>query len=91
MIDKNILEVLNIDLRDKVKRKPRNKTSHNISPLSATKIGHFYGDYLSYLEENDVSIAEMDCVKGKKDEEEATLLTLTIPSLSFQLAFIMNS
>lgn len=90
MIDKNILEVRNVDLRDKVKRKPRNKTSHNISPLSATKIGHFYGDYLSYLEENDVSIAEMDCVKGKKDED-ATLLTLTIPSLSFQLAFIMDN
>lgn len=90
MIDKNILEARNVDLRDKVKRKPRNKSSHVISPLSLTKIGHFYGDYLSYVAENDVNIAEMDCVKGKKDEE-VTLLTLTIPSLSFQLAFIMNS
>ncbi len=89
MIDKNMLEARNVDLRDKVKRKPR-KTTHSISPLSTAKIGHFYGDFLKYIEENDVSITEMDCVKGKRDEE-ATLLTLTIPSLSFQLAFIMNN
>ena len=90
MIDKNILEARNVDLRDKVKRKPRNKAAHNISPLSITKVGHFYGDFLRYLDKNDVNIAEMDCVKGKKNEK-ATLLTLTIPSLSFQLAFIMDS
>lgn len=88
MIDRNILDARNVDLRDKVKRKPRK--SHSISPLSTYKVGHFYGDFLKYTQEHDVSITEMDCVEGKL-EEEAALLTLTIPALSFQLAFIMNS
>ncbi len=76
-----------IDLRDKVKRKPRKHSE--ISPLSTAKVGHFYGDYLKYIEENDVCVTDMDCVEGKK-EENAALLTLTFPSLSLQLAFIME-
>lgn len=87
MIDRNALDAKNIDLRDKVKRKPRKH--HDITPLSTAKVGHFYGDYLKYIEENDVCVTEMDCVEGKK-EENAALLTLTIPSLSLQLAFIME-
>ncbi|SCY44787.1 Transposase and inactivated derivatives, IS30 family [Butyrivibrio hungatei] len=87
MIDKNALDAKNIDLRDKVKRKPRKHSE--ISPLSTAKVGHFYGDYLKYIEENDVCVTEMDCVEGKKGENVA-LLTLTIPSLSLQLAFIME-
>lgn len=87
MIDRNALDAKNIDLRDKVKRKPRKH--HDITPLSTAKVGHFYGDYLKYIEENDVCVTEMDCVEGKKDEN-AALLTLTIPSLSLQLAFIME-
>lgn len=88
MIDKNTLDAKNIDLRDKVKRKPRKE--RKITPLPTSKVGHFYGDFLKYMEENDISYAEMDCVEGKQDED-TTLLTLTIPSLSFQLAFIMNA
>lgn len=87
MIDRNALDARNIDLREKVKRKTRKK--RDVQPLSTAKIGHFYGDFLKFMEENDISYAEMDCVEGKKDDA-ATLLTLTIPSLSFQLAFIMN-
>lgn len=88
MIDKNSLDARNIDLREKVKRNPR-RSSKEVIPLSTAKIGHFYGDFLKYMEENDVSYAEMDCVEGKRDEN-ATILTLTLPSLSLQLAFIMN-
>ena len=88
MIDRNTLDAKNVDLRDKVKRKPRKE--REIQPLSTAKIGHFYGDFLKYMEEHDTTYAEMDCVEGKKDEE-ATILTLTIPSLSLQLAFIMNT
>ena len=87
MIDKEVIDARNIDLRDKVKRKPRKK--REIQPLSAAKIGHFYSDFLKYIETHDASIAEMDCVIGKKGDE-ATLLTLTIRNLSLQLAFIME-
>ena len=87
MIDRNALDAKNIDLRDKVKRKPRKHS--DIPSLSTAKVGHFYGDYIKYIEEHDVCITEMDCVEGKRDEN-AALLTLTIPSLSLQLAFIMD-
>ena len=87
MIDRNVLDAKNIDLRDKVKRKPRKH--HEIQSLSTQKVGHFYGDYLKYIEENEVCVTEMDCVEGKTGDN-AVLLTLTLPSLSFQLAFIMD-
>lgn len=87
MIDKCVLNSRNIDLREQVKRKPRNKQP--VVKLSTTKIGHFYCDYLNFISNNDVNVTEMDCVEGLKGEG-ATLLTLTLKSLSFQLAFIMD-
>lgn len=87
MIDKEVIDARNIDLRDKVKRKPRKK--REVQPLSTSKIGHFYSDFLAYTQEHDSSVTEMDCVEGKRGEN-ATLLTLTIRNLSLQLAFIME-
>lgn len=91
MIDKNNLDARNIDLREKVKRRPRQTTRNNSrnKTLSVQKVGHFYADYLKYLDEHDVMVVEMDCVEGKKEESPA-LLTLTFKSLSMQLAFIME-
>lgn len=91
MIDRNELDARNIDLRDKVKRKPRKTTNNTIRSQTITvqKIGHLYKDYLQYIENNDVFITEMDCVEGVK-EEDPVLLTLTLKSLSLQLAFIME-
>ena len=88
MIDKNTLDARNIDLRDKVKRKAR--VHKDIKSLSSSKIGHFYGDFLKYMDENDTIYAQMDCVEGKKGDH-ATLLTLTHPSLSLQIALIMDN
>ncbi len=92
MIDKCELDARNIDLRDKVKRNPR-RTTNNASRkqyLSASKISHFYSDYLSYIESHDVHTVEMDCVEGKQTESEA-LLTLTFKEFSLQLAFIIEA
>lgn len=91
MIDSNELDARNIDLRDKVKRRPRKTTNNTIrnKTLTAQKLGHLYKDYLQYIEDNDVFITEMDCVEGIK-EEDPVLLTLTFKSLSVQLAFIME-
>lgn len=91
MIDKEELDARNIDLHDKVRRRPR-QTTKNTSrnkTLTVSKTGHFYADYLKYILENDVMVVEMDCVEGKKEEFPA-LLTLTFKSLSMQLAFIME-
>jgi len=91
MIDRCELNARNVDLRDKVKRNPRDSTKNKArnKELSVSKIGHFYTDYLRYIEENDVFTVEMDCVEGAKDDKEA-LLTLTWKELSLQIALILN-
>lgn len=92
MIDRNELAARNIDLRDKVKRNPRNTTrnKNRNKRLSLSKIGHFYSDYLAYIEKNDVFTVEMDCVEGSK-EDSAALLTLTWKSISLQIALILDA
>ena len=91
MIDKNTLAARNIDLRDKVKRNPRSTTRNKQrnKRLSMSKIGHFYADYLKYIELHDVFTVEMDCVEGKKSDS-AALLTLTWKQLSLQIALILD-
>ncbi len=91
LIDKGELDVKNIDLRDKVKRKPRkkNRTMHN-EDVSRNKKGHLYSDYLSFICENEVLTVQMDCVEGIR-EDRSVLLTLHFPAFHFQLAFIMRS
>lgn len=91
LIDSNELDARNIDLRDKVKRKPRtsqNRKMHN-EVISKLKEGRLYQDYLLYMSENELSPVQMDCVEGRK-EDNATLLTLHLPQFHMQLAFIMS-
>lgn len=89
MIDRNELSARNIDLRNKVKRRPRSKRKmHNEIPL-VSKVGHFYKDYLRYISDNDVFCVQMDCVEGCR-QDSAVLLTLHFPIFHMQLAFIME-
>lgn len=84
------LSIRNLDLRNKVKRRPRTRRQmHNEIPLAA-KFGHLYSDYLKYIEENDSMVVQMDCVEGKR-EDRAVLLTLHFPLFHLQLAFIMEA
>ena len=91
MIDRCELNARNVDLRVKVKLNPRDTTKNKArnKELSVSKIGHFYADYLRYIEENDTFTVEMDCVEGKKGETDA-LLTLTWTNLSLQIAIILE-
>jgi len=91
MIDQRELTAKNIDLRDKVKRKPRKSTRNAARnrAIALSKVGHLYSDYLFYTNKYDTFTVEMDCVEGLKSEP-ATLLTLTWRELSFQLAIIME-
>lgn len=91
LIESNELDARNIDLRNKVRRKPR-KTSNNAARnkyLAAAKIGHMYKDFLEYMRTHDSIYWQMDCVEGKRDEN-ATLLTLHLPVAHMQLAVIMS-
>lgn len=91
LIESNELDARNIDLRDKVKRRPRksSRNKYRNTFLAAAKLGHMYKDFLEYRRKNDAIYWQMDCVEGKKDEN-ATLLTLHFPMAHMQLALIMQ-
>lgn len=91
LIESNELDARNIDLRSKVRRKPR-RTSNNKARnkyLAAAKIGHMYKDFWEYQRTHDSIYWQMDCVEGKRDEN-TTLLTLHLPIAHMQLAIIMS-
>ena len=89
MIAGNELDVCLIDLKEAVKRKPRKrrKTMHP-ELTSPSKAGRMYEDYLAYISENEVSIVEMDCVEGKR-EDTCAILTLHFVTFHMQLYYIM--
>lgn len=91
MVNSCVLEARNLDLRDTVKRKIRKKTRNKdrIAKMNVSKVGHTYKDYLEYISNHEVNTVEMDCVEGKKNENEV-LLTLHFKTWFMQLAFIMN-
>ncbi|MCR5338269.1 MAG: IS30 family transposase [Lachnospiraceae bacterium] len=80
------LDARAIDLREAVKRKPRRKRKTTLQPPS--KAGRLYEDYLAYIEANDVSVVEMDCVEGVKTDTKA-ILSLHFVSLHMQLYYIL--
>lgn len=89
IIESGELDARDIDLTDKVSRKPR-KTSRRkkaevVAQIREAKLGHLYHDFLDYMNEHDTFYVEMDCVEGKRGEEPA-LLTLHYPSFHFQYA-----
>ena len=94
LIDASAFEARNIDLYDKVKRKPRNHRKQQNKDaqalISRTKQGRLWEDYLEYIKEHPgIHAVQMDCVEGKKDEETA-ILTLHWVREHMQLYFIME-
>jgi len=91
LINECELEARNLDLRRKVKQKPRKKRPlrlHN-EKLTISKLDRQYEDYIEYVNENAVTTVQMDCVEGSK-RDNAVLLTLHFPTLHMQLAYIME-
>lgn len=88
LINSNELDARAIDLREAVRRKPRKKKQISNELPSPSKIGHLYEDYLDFIKNNDVSVVEMDCVEGKKDDTCA-ILTLHFITFHMQLYYIM--
>lgn len=86
------LDARDIDLREKVRRKPRQNRRRKMKNemVRLSKVGHMWQDYLSYMEANDVFHVEMDCVEGIKTDK-AVLLTLHWSDYQMQLAFIMDN
>lgn len=91
IVDSGELEAGNLDLKQKLRRKPRKSSRHGekiSKKIQEAKVGHMYGDFLKFMSENDTFHVEMDCVLGKQGEPPA-LLTLHYPGLQMQLAFYL--
>ena len=89
MVNDCDIEARNLDLRCTVQRKVRKTRKTDYKLMNSIKDGHKYEDYLLYMEENDVSAVQMDCVEGSKNDN-AVLLTLHFPVCHIQLALILN-
>ncbi len=89
MVNDCDIDARNLDLRCTVQRKVRKSRNTNYKIMNSVKDGHKYEDYLVYMEENDVSAVQMDCVEGTKNDN-AVLLTLHFPVCHIQLALILN-
>lgn len=90
-------QVKDIDLRNKVKMKPRksyiDKSSKEKRILKKETIApRNYEAYLKYLAENRTSfIPQFDLVQGKKGEGEPYLMTLLFPFSNLMIGFLIPS
>ena len=94
LIEKCKLDARNIDLYEKVKRKPRKHNNINnkdaYAVISKSKQGHLWEDYLIFKKKHlEMFVVQMDCVEGKK-EDDAVILTLDWIAEHMQLYFIME-
>ncbi len=88
LISSSELDVRNIDLPEKVRRKPgRKKKEPSTPPISKTE--HLYSDYLAFIQTRDYPVVQMDCVEGTK-EDTAVLLTLHFPAFHMQLVYVLK-
>lgn len=66
-VDKGYLDINNIDLRSKLKYKPRKKTKKEADVDYAYAINRSYSDFENFISKNhSLDIVEMDCVEGVK-------------------------
>jgi IS30 family transposase len=88
-IDLRVLAVRNIDLRRKVKYKPR-KVKKITREKTAHRMGKSYVDFCAYMELNpDTDVVEMDTVIGRKGGK--VLLTLFFRKSSLMIAILLDS
>lgn len=92
IVDSGELQAGNLDLKQKLRRKPRRTDRHGekiAKRIQEAKVGHLYDDFLTFMAEHDTFHTEMDCVIGKNDESNA-ILTIHFPGLQMQLAFYLS-
>lgn len=85
-VDGGLLTAKNIDMPRVCRIKPRKKKPVIHKVDSGCRIGRTYADYKTFIDENPVSVVEMDSVIGRIGGK--VLLTLMFTSCDFMLAFI---
>jgi len=89
-IDKSVFSVRNLDLRRRVRYKPRRKATKISIINKAFRIDRTYEDFQKLLKEDpSTSIVEMDTVEGTKGGK--VLLTMMFRKCSLMLIFLLNS
>lgn len=68
-----------------MKRKPRRKPVPASLP-PASKTGHLYQDYLSFIQSHDIPVVQMDCIEGCRSDSGA-VLSLHFTAFHMQLYF----
>lgn len=92
IIDACALTARNIDLQERVKRKPRKRytiSKDAYAIITEAKKGHLWTDYLEYIKKRPNYVVQLDCVEGKKDDK-AVILTMHWVAEHMQLYFIMD-
>lgn len=89
-IDKSVLTARNLDLRRRVKYKPRKKATQSSIMSREFRKGRSYEDFQKLLKKNpSTAIVEMDIVEGTKGGK--VLLTMMFRTCSLMLAFLLES
>ena len=89
-IDKSVFSARNLDLRRRVKYRPRKKATQRSIMNREFRNGRSYDDFQKMLKENPyTSVVEMDTVEGVKGGE--VLLTMMFRNCSMMLAFLLTS
>lgn len=92
-IDQGYLDAKNIDLKRKVRYKPRTSINAHKTPKEdkPDKTGRKYIDFLAYTDANPkCRISEMDTVYGKKEESKC-ILTFLLRKSDFFLGFVLEN
>ena len=89
-IDKSVLTARNLDLRRRVKYKPRKKATQSSIMSREFRKGRSYDDFQKMLKENpSTAVVEMDVVEGTKGGK--VVLTMMFRNCSLMLAFLLES
>lgn len=89
-IGKSVFTARNLDLRRKVRYKPRKKATQSSILDREFRKGRSYDDFQKLLKENpSLAVVEMDTVEGRKGGK--VLLTMMFRNCSLMLAFLLES
>lgn len=88
-IDKSVFTARNIDLRRRVRYKPRRKSTRVSLSAREFRIGRTYEDFQRHMKEHpNTAVVEMDTVEGTKGGK--VFLTMMFRSCSLMLIFLLE-
>lgn len=91
LVDKNKTIVQSVDLRRKVKLKPRKHYSPPKEDNKAIREGRKYVDFLSFISKNNsLSVTEIDTVESVLSSSHKCLLTIHSTATHFMLIYVLD-